>query len=418
MRTIGRLSGAIAALSLGWWPAAHADVVTDWNEITVKCVQGSSEFAGKRSGPAGLLDIALVQAAVHDAVQAIQGRFEPYEYENRALRGRGTPAAAAASAAYGMLTGLYGADTACLQNVTDPKVTYPNDPALKAGTEAAAALLPLYRPTMTLPTDPFLGSEAPGQWRPTPGVTQGAGTFLAVTAPFSMKHPAQFRPGRPPKLNSWRYTLDYYEVKAVGAASSTVRKPEQTDLAYFWTANFFAQMNEALRGVAKDRLKDVGDSARMFALTAFAAADSQISVYDAKYHYNFWRPITAIQHGNNDRNPLTVGDVSWTPLVATPAYPENSSGANCLAAAITTVLQRFFNSDKVKISFTTTNPNVMVNPRTYQRLSDVQRDMIGARIYQGIHFRTSEEVGRRQGMRIGEWTYAKYLKPVRRKNKK
>lgn len=415
MRTIRGLTGAIALVSLAWWPSSQANVVTDWNAITLSCVQGGPHPA-RRAGPAGLLDIALVQAAVHDAVQVVEGRFEPYEYENRAMRGKGSPSAAAAAAAHGVLVGLYGADAPCLKDVAAPATKYPADLGLMAGEQAAAALLPLYRPNMVLPTDPFLGNGEPGQWRPTPGVTQGAGTFLAVTAPFAMKRPEQFRPAPPPRLQSWRYVLDYYEVKALGAAASTSRTQEQTEAAYFWTANFFSQWNQALRSIADMYVSDVGQTARLFALTAFAAADSQISVYEAKYHYNYWRPITAIQEGNNDRNPWTVADASWTPLIATPPYPDYSSGANCLTAAIATVVQKFFGTDRLKFSMWTTSPNVTVNPRNYERLSDLQREMVAVRVHQGIHFRTAEEVGRKQGVRIGEWTYSKYLRPLKQGN--
>lgn len=409
--TIRGFAGAIAIASLAWWPTAHADVVTDWNAITVSCVQGGA-YPAKRSGPAGLLDIALVQAAVHDAVQAIQRRFEPYAYENPARRGRGSPSAAAAAAAYGVLKGLYpGAE--CLSNVADPAVTYAGDAGLLAGNEAAAALLPLYRPAVALPA--FYGSEEPGKWRPTTPGTSGQGTFLAVTAPFAMKRADQFRPAPPPSLKSWRYVRDYYEVKAIGSSASTVRTAEQTDAGYFWSVNFFSQWNEALRAIANQHLRDVGDSARLLALVAFAAADSQISVYDAKYAYNYWRPVTAIQHGDDDGNAWTAGDASWTPLITTPPYPDYSSGANCLTAAITTVLQNFFKTDRLHFSVWTTNPNATVNPRKFARFSDVQREMVEVRIWQGIHFRTAEDVGRRQGARIGEWTYDKYLRPLKRK---
>jgi hypothetical protein len=331
------------------------------------------------------------------------------------MRGVGSVQAAAAAAAYGVLAGLYGSDDACLATVTNPAVTYAGDAGLNAGTEAAAALLPLHRPTFTLPTDPFTGSTEAGEWRPTPGVTQGAGTFLAHTAPFAMKSPAQFRPAAPPRLRSWQYIFDYYEVKAFGSQSSTARKPEQTEIAHFWTANFFSQWNRTLRSIADEHLQDTGDKARLLALTAFAAADSQISVYDAKYKYNYWRPITAIQEGNRDGNLLTVGDPAWAPLIQTPPYPENSSGANCLAAAITTVLAQYFKTDRLEFSVWTTSPNVTVNPRTYERLSDVTREMVAARIYQGVHFRTSDEVGRHQGIRLGHWTFNNYLRPIKKK---
>jgi hypothetical protein len=328
------------------------------------------------------------------------------------MLGVGSPEAAAAAAAYDMLVGLYGADDQCLATVTDPAVIYAGDSGLQAGSEAAAALLPLYRPTMVLPTDPFVGSNEPGQWRPTPGVTQGAGTFLAHTAPFAMKEPAQFRPAPPPRLKSGRYTFDYYEVKTFGSLSNSARSPEQDELARFWTANFFTQWNEALRAIADEHLPDIGDQARLFALASFAAADSQISVYDAKYHYNFWRPITAIQEGAHDGNRLTVGDPAWTPFIQTPPYPEYSSGANCLVAAITTTLRLYFGTDRFEFSVWSTASDLTVNPRTYRRFSDAAEDVVDVRILQGIHFRTAEEVGRQQGNRIARWTFNKYLRPV------
>lgn len=414
MVRLRRIRRLVAAVCLTAWSAAHADVVTEWNAVTLRCVQGDVSPAN-RGGPAGLLDIALVQAAVHDAVQTIQGRFEPYRYQNRKRRGVGSPEAAAAAAAHGVLVGLYGADDPCLATVVDPAHTFAGDPGLEAGTEAAIALLPHARPTFGLPTDPFIGSERPGQWRPTPGVSQGFGTFLAHTVPFAMRSPGQFRPAPPPRLTSLRYAKDYYEVKALGAAIASKRTPEQDDAARFWTVNFFSQWNEVLRGIADEYLDDVGDSARLLALAAFAAADSQISVYDAKYEYNYWRPVTAIQQGSRDGNPLTIGDPNWTPLVQTPPYPDYSSGANCLVGAYTTVLRRFFGTDRLRFSVWSTASGVVVNPRTYERLSQAVQEMVEVRIWQGIHFRTAEEVGRVQGVRIGNWTFDHYLRPARHK---
>jgi len=413
MKTKRAWWGVIPAVLLGAWTTAQADAVTEWNAITLSCVQGSTTPAN-RPGPAGLLDIALVQAAVHDAVQAIEGRYESYAYENKALRRSGSLDAAAASAAFGVLKGLYGADDPCLLNVSDPSVVYAGDGGLNAGAEAAAALLPLYRPTMVLPTDPFVGSNEPGQWRVTPGVTQAAATFMAVTAPFAMKSPSQFRPARPPRLNSWRYWRDYEEVKAIGSSTNSVRTAEQTDVARFWTVNFFSQWNQALRQLAEERVPRTGDRARLFALVAFAAADSQISVYETKYLYNFWRPITAIQNGDADGNRWTRGDAGWTPFLQTPPYPDYSSGANCFTASITNVLRNFFGTDRVDMTIWSTAAGLTKNPRQYKRLTDIERELVEVRIWQGIHFRTAEDVGRVQGARIGKWTHAHYLRPLRR----
>jgi hypothetical protein len=346
-------------------------------------------------------------------VQAVQGRFEPYEYTNTVLLGRGSADAATAAAAYGVLTDLYGADDACLANVPNPYNIYAGDAGLTAGSEAAAALLPLYRPTMVLPTDPFVGNDRTGQWRLTPGVTQGAGTFLGVTAPFAMRYTAQFRPAPPPRIKSEQYRRDYVEVKLLGAMVHSSRSPEQTELARFWTANYFVQWNETVRAIADQHLNDAGDKARLLALVAMAAADSQISVYEAKYHYNFWRPITAIQNGDTDGNERTHGNATWMPFIATPPYPDYSSGANCLVAAIATVVKKFFGRDEVQFTVRSSAPGLTVNPRLYTRLSDVMQEVVDARIYQGIHFRFADDAGRRQGKRIGRWTYEQYLQPSR-----
>jgi hypothetical protein len=284
-----------------------------------------------------------------------------------------------------------------------------------AGVEAASALLPLHRPTFALPTDPFIGGTAPGEWRLTPGVTQGASTFMAVTAPFAMKRPSQFRSPKPPRLRSWQYLRDYVEVQKLGSATSTKRSAEQTELARFWSVNFFTQMFQAVRVLSDQQVSDPGNQARLLALVSFAAADSQISIYETKYFYNFWRPITAIHEGDNDGNPWTIGDANWTPFLNTPPYPEYSSGANCYIASIMTTLQRYFGTDKVPFAVWSSGAGVTKNPRTYERLSYVMDEVVDARIYQGIHFRFADEVGRRQGKHIGHWTFDHYLQPVRRK---
>jgi hypothetical protein len=401
----------VVILSLGWGLPAQADVVTDWNGVAVGCVQGPPS-PPNRAGPPGLLDIALVQLAVHDAVQAVQGRFEPYHYEDPSMLGLGSAHAAAAGAAYRMLVGLYGADDPCLAGVPDPAVTYAGDPGLQAGAGAGAALLPLYRPVMTLPTDPFVGGTDPGEWRLTPGVAAGANTYMAVTAPFAMLRPSQFRPPAPPPLSSTRYYREYEEVRLLGSLNSTHRTEEQTDLARFWSANPIVQWFATLRAIAQARFTDVGDSARLLALASMAAADAQISVYDAKYHYNLWRPITAIQHGDHDGNPRTIGDPAWTPFVVTPPYPEYHSGANMLAASITGILRLYFGTDELSFSISSTAANVTTNPRQYTRLTQAEQEVVDVRIYQGIHFRTADELGRFNGGRVAHWTFRKYLRPV------
>jgi hypothetical protein len=405
---------AVCSAAGGWSAPVGADVVTEWNATTLNCVQGAGPtIPANRAGPPGLLDIALVQAAVHDAVQAIEGRFEPYHFEDASLKDVGSVEAAAAAAAYQTLVGLYGAGVACLASVTDPSVTYAGDPGLQAGNAAAAALLPLRRPTQVLPTDPFTGGTEPGQWRPTPGVIAGTNTFMAVTAPFVMLRPSQFRPEPPPPLSSRRYAREYDEVKSLGSATDSARDEEQTDLARFWSANFIVQWYATLRSIADAHVPDVGDKARLFALAGLAMADSQISVYDAKYLYNYWRPVTAIREGDNDGNDRTIGDATWAPLLGTPPYPEYHSGANLLSGSFTGILRLYFGTDEFDFSVSSPVAGVTTNPRQYHCFSQAAREIVEVRIFQGIHFRSADVEGRRQGRRLAHWTFKKYLRPIR-----
>ena len=400
----------VASACLGWAPSVQADVVTAWNLTTQRCVFGGPTPAN-RGGPVGLLDIALVQAAVHDAVQAIEGRFEPYHYSNPDRLGVGSPEAAVAAATFGVLVGLYGSDDPCLAAVPDPAVTYAGDPGLLAGEEAAEALLPEYRPAFAAPIDPFTGGTGPGEWRPEPGVAQGAFTFMAYTRPFVLNRPSQFRPQRQPPMESEKYRREYAEVKAYGSFSNSARTPEQTDMARFW-ASPPSSLLGALRTIADAYVPRIGDKARLLALASLAAADAQITVYDSKYHFNFWRPSTAIHEGDLDGNPDTIGDPTWTPFFATPPYPEYSSGANCLTGAVVAVLQLFFGTDRLEFSISSPTVGLTTNPRRYSRFSEVAQEMVDVRILQGIHFRSADEQGRTQGGRVGHWAFMRFLRPL------
>jgi hypothetical protein len=394
----------LACSCLVWSVPANAQVVNDWNVITVTCA------VANRAGPTSQLDIAIVQGAVHDAVQAIQGRFEPYYYEDPSKLGAGSEEAAVAAATWGVLRGLYGNNTACLANVPNPATTYPGDPGLQAGNDAALAFLPLHRPTSVLSTDPFTGGTFPGEWRPTPtAFAPGAFTYLAQTQPFTLLSQRQFRPHPPPPLTSETYRRDYDEVKRLGSLNSTARTTAQTNIARFWQ-NFGPQWYGAIRGMVTDGyVPDIGDQARLFALVSYAIADALITAWESKFHYNFWRPITAIQEGAVDGNPRTAGEPNWTSFLNTPAYPDYTSGANNVTGSTTTILQLFFGTDE--IDFIVPGPNASVGPRSYTRISVAQQEVVEARIYQGIHFRFADEEGRRQGARVAHWVFQKFLKP-------
>jgi len=410
---------ALVVLLAGAAPA-KSDAVLDWNAIAAQTI-----FAGGRPGPSAVLDLAVVQATVHDAVQAYDRRFEPYATDIEDASG--SPAAAVARATRDVLVNRFPAQAG---SVEAAYVAYlaaqgldATDPGVMVGQEVAAGMIALRTGDGSFPQPPppdFVGANLPGVWRPTPSFLPGpppslapmAAPWLAEVTCFALHDPAQFQPSPPPALNSGRYRRDYNEVKSLGRDVGSTRTPEQTQLAYFWAENFFAQWNRALRAIAETYLDNMGDRARLFALAWLAAADGVIVTWDAKIRYVYWRPVTAIQEGNNDGNPGTLGDPDWRPFINTPNYPEYSSGANALTGGITRILALFFGTDQVTFTVTSNNPLANPNARTYQRFSDAAADVVEARIYQGIHFRTADVVARRLGRQIARWVFEHSLRPL------
>jgi hypothetical protein len=397
-------SGKLAGLVVGVWllsaVSALADPVTFWNSVTVSAVTSG------RPGPPGLLDIALVQAAVHDAVQVIEREFRPFHYSDR--RRSGNPAAAVAAASHRVLVLLYPNQQAALDATYNTYLAtngLEGDPGLAVGEAAGAALhAEQYRPVLAVPA--FFGRNEVGEWRS--AVPMGF-IHLAFSEPFTMKRIDQFRPQPPPPLRSTRYLRDYNEVKALGLA--TAHPNENTDVARFWSGNFIAQWNQTMRQLAEAHLTDISDSARMFALANLAAADAAMAVWESKLFYNYWRPDTAIVEGNNDTNPKTAGDGGWTPLLPTPPYPDYVSGANGLTGAFTGMLRQFFGTDRM--NFTVRATTVVIDPeREYTSFSQAAEEVVEARILLGIHFRAADEEGRRLGERVARRAFNRFLRPL------
>jgi hypothetical protein len=236
--------------------------------------------------------------------------------------------------------------------------------------------------------------------------------WVATVTPFTLRTADQFRAPQPPALTSHRYTKAYNEVKALGSVSGSARTPEQTDLALFWAANYQVVWNEGLRNLADAHVHNIAESARLFALANLAMADAVITVWDSKVQYLLWRPVTAIQEGDEDGNPETVGDPTWLPLIATPNYPDYTSGANGVTGAATRSLALFFGTDHINFALTTTNPAAVQQTRTYVRLSDAAAEVVNARIYEGIHFRFADVESRRQGRHVAQWIFSHFLRPL------
>ncbi len=408
--------------ALSFSALAHADAVTDWNAITMDAVTAA------RPGPQGMLDVALVHIAVHDAVQAIEKRFEPYHFQLKAANG--SRSAATASAAHGVLVSIYPTQASTLDAKYFDYLAQHGlngDPGLVVGEKAAANIATLRRATPNPAPPPFIGSTEIGKWRPTesfigtppapPSFSPMVTPWLGQSVPFTLTSPRRFRAPPPPALTSARYWHDYEEVKALGALHGSARTAQQTDIAYFYNDNFFTQWNRALRTVAQKRVNKIGDSARLFALANMAGADALITSWDSKVNYVFWRPITAIREGANDGNPFTVADPTWQPLVNTPNYPDYTSGANSLVGAMTRSLGMFFGSDRGPLEVTSLHPLAVQKTRAYARFSDAADDVVEARIYLGIHFRFADTAARRQGEKVAEHAFEHFLLPLDRWNR-
>jgi hypothetical protein len=401
--------------------ALRADVVTEWNAFTAQVIASSNH-----TGPAVLIDFAMVHAAMHDAVQAIDGRYRPYR---TAIAGAsGSPIAAAAKAARDVLVQRFPSQTAAIESRYLASLAAnglaPDDPGVAAGAEAAAGIIAFRAGDGAFPSSfpPFVGNDEIGSWRPTPSYLPGAPPafspmavpWLAGVRPFLVNSASQFRARPAPALDSREYAIDFEEVKAIGSSNSTVRTQEQTDAAYFWSDNTPIQWNRCLRGISAMYVDDLGDNARLFALATMSSADALITAWESKIHYNVWRPMTAIHEAEHDGNPATEADPDWKPLINNPNYPDYTSGANALTGAMTRTLRLVLGRDEVPL---TLSSNAAILPpekrtRSFAKISDVADEVVEARIYLGIHFRFADTEARRQGERAAQWGFAHYLKPV------
>jgi len=263
MKRLLGLASLIVCMCLNWAGLARADVVADWNAIATQTAIPA------RPGPSAILDLTMVHVAMHDAIQAFQGRFEPYG--SPILSASGSPVAAAARAAHDVLVARFPSQSATLDALLDNYLNglgLQGDAGLIIGQQAAANILNLRAGDGSFPVNPevFTGGTGPGEWRPTPPAFAPMATpWLGAVTPFTLKDPTQFRSPPPPSVSSGIYVHDYNEVKALGSVNSTVRTQAQTDLARFYSDNFLALWERTLRGIADTNINNIGDSARLFA---------------------------------------------------------------------------------------------------------------------------------------------------------
>jgi hypothetical protein len=389
-----------AALLLCSPPLAKADTVLDWNAIAIAAAGTQNPFNQARI-------MAITQLAVFEAVNTIEGRYQPYLGTLVAPAGASSSAAAVA-AAHGVLKYYVPASAAMLDAARATSLAAIPDGPSKAGGvttgEAAAAAMIMARLTdgSAVPEFSVPASTDPGVWQLTPSCSPAGGSSLhwRNVTPFGIENAADFIAAPPPALTSNQYAKDLNEVKRVGSKTSTERPQDRTDVARFYAGSSPAYvMNMAARQVATEQGRSLIHNARALALVNMAISDAAVASFATKYHYNFWRPETAIHGAALDDNRKTDADLTWEPLILTPCFPSYGSNHGSLCSGGAEVLRRIYGAGGHSI--TVTNPNFPTLVYRYSEFSEILSDISDARVYGGIHFRFDQEAGGRLGREVG-----------------
>jgi hypothetical protein len=384
-------------------PAAAAkqpDQVLAWNEHAAQALIVTGAF-----GTSSLVHLAIVHGAVYDAVNSIDRRHEPY-LGNVAARRWYSKNAAAASAAYHVLSALVPAQQASLDTLFATSLaTIPNGRAKARGIEvgelAADQMLEARTNDGRYGSFRFVSGTEAGEWRPVlPLFASDPNAWIKDMKPFMIRSATQFRSDGPLEMTSDEYAAEFDEVKTLGRDVGSTRTPDQTDQARFWADNAFAMWSRIFRQLSVNNELSVAENGRMFAMLYLTAADAQITVWSDKAFHNFWRPITAIREAEFDLNPATLDEDGWLPLIPNPPYPDHPSGHNAVSGSIVKTLQSFFGTDRMAFSALS---NFSLTTRSYTRFSQAIREIVNARIYSGIHFRTPDVQGFRIGRQVARW---------------
>jgi hypothetical protein len=396
---------------------ARADVVTDWNVIATTNAPAAGNNAIQQSRI-----YAMTHAAIHDALNAIDRRYKPYALDMYGNPGA-SPAAAVAAAAHDVLLHELPTRQSVLDAAYAASLSAIPDGAAKTdgiaiGQQAAAAIIALRSSDGSSAIVPYTPGIGPGVWQPTPPA------FLAAllpgwgsVTPFTLRIGSQFRPDPPElfDLTSQQYTRDFNEVESIGDVNSSTRTAEQSQIAMFWYEGSPNGWNRIARNVSAQQGLDLWQNARLFGLINFAMADGFIAGFDAKYAYDFWRPVTAIRAGDTDGNDQTLGDPTWSSFLVAPNIPDYPSTHSVLGAAAAEVLTSFFDNDDDEIAFTTTSGNPFPGiTRSFTSFSQAAQENADSRVYAGIHFRRTCTDGLRQGKKVGRFAFKHYLKPIKK----
>jgi hypothetical protein len=437
------LAAAVGGLSASARGEPDENLAIEWNAIASTAIMTTAA----QPPHAAVLSLAMVQGAVYDAVNAIDGGHQPYLVAPPANPGDSKDAAAATAAFRVLvgfraderdppLTGLFpGQRDSILQPLYDASLaTVPDGDAktggIAVGEAAAAAMLTARVNDGRFGSFRFIEGFDPGEWRlappqgPTGIVARDPTPWVGFVTPFLVPNVEMLRSDGPNALTSAAYAEDFNEVKELGSLTSTRRTADQTAAAIFWQDSGPAIWNRVYRALATSRGLDIVDSARLFAMTNLAAADGSIGCWNDKAYWSFWRPITAIREAANDGNPVTEADPNWLPLfdpsvpvsgppLVTPGFPDHPAGHTCISGATVHALRAFFGTDRV--SFTGVSNKCSPAPcpsRSFDRFSDALEEIIDARVWGGIHFRTADVQGAVLGKKVVHYMERHYFQPV------
>ncbi|MGE5756819.1 MAG: vanadium-dependent haloperoxidase [Planctomycetaceae bacterium] len=396
----------------------HGDVVIAWNKTMLDAIR-----ADKTSPGPATRTMAMVQAAIYDAVNDIDRTSSVYHVDIAAPPGS-SPEAAASAAAYRVLVNLYPAQKARFDaTLAESLATIPDGPTrsdgLAVGNAVADGILAWRSNDGSATLVQYTPGTAPGDWQPTPPDFSNAwGPEWGRVTPFAIPNASQFMPLPPPPLDSAAYTAAFNEVKSVGALDSTTRTPDQTQIGLFWAYDRPSmgpppiRYNQIAETIALQQHNTLDQNARMFALVDIAMADAGIVAWGTKFGDNFWRPITAIRAANTDGNPATVADPNWTPLGApgggvvpdfTPPFPAYISGHATFGAALFRTLADFYGTDN--ISFTIGSDELPGVYRTFDSFSAAAEENGQSRIYLGIHWSFDKTAGIATGDAVADYVF-------------
>ncbi|HEX4762720.1 MAG TPA: vanadium-dependent haloperoxidase [Usitatibacter sp.] len=391
--------------------SARADLATDWCEkatsIAYQAAPGTPSTTGSRI-------VTMAHVAMFEAVNSIDRRYAPYkayvEADPQASREAALSAAAHAVLVKSSLNPDKAREYEAFHQAVLAKI--PDGPAKAAGIavgeRAAESILAERANDGSNPVNDYRPATTPGVYVPT---QMPAAINWFKVKPFAMARADQFRSPPPYALASPEWARDFNEVKRMGAKAGSARNDEQSRIAKFWEFTGPGTYMPLATGIVKQKSADLTDSARVLALVSMASFDAAIAVFDAKYAYNFWRPVTAIRNGDRDGNDATDRDDRWESFIPTPMHPEYPCAHCTMQGAAAAALRGVYGNEFAEVRLVSTSaPGV---ERGFTRLTDYVDEVVNARIYDGVHYRASGEAGAELGRRVGEYTVAQYLKPAR-----